>query len=283
MDYAKLNNGIMMPVAGLGTFQLSPDEAERSVLEALHDGYVMIDTANAYMNERAVGRGIRRSGVERKDIFVVTKLWPTEYEDGARAIDDTLARLGTDYVDLLLLHQPAGNYVAGYKAMEAAYASGMVRALGLSNFTEDDIADVLDRCSVVPQVVQVEAHPYYQQGALKSFIARWGMRLMAWYPLGHGDPSLVNEPLLARLARGYGKTPAQVILRWHVQSGNIVIPGSRNAAHIRSNGDIFDFALTDDEMAEIGALDKGVRYYNVDPRQAARMYLSMRMDFNSQK
>lgn len=283
MEYTALNNGIKMPMAGLGTFQLSPDEAENSVLHALESGYNLIDTANAYMNERGVGRGIRRSGVKREDIFLVTKLWPTEYADGAKAIDDTLERLGTDYLDLLLLHQPVGDWIAGYKAMEEALEAGKIRALGLSNFTEENIREVMEKCSVVPQVVQVEAHPYYPQTSLKAFMSERGMRLMAWYPLGHGDRSLLDEPVFARLAAKYGKNSAQVILRWHVQSGNIVIPGSRSPEHIKSNLNIFDFALSGDEMAEIAALDSGTRYYNVDPRQAARMYLSMNLDFNSQK
>lgn len=198
MEYFKLNNGVDMPMDGLGTFLLSPKEAEESVYSALKGGYSLIDTANAYMNERGVGRGIARSGVKREDIFLVTKLWPTEYEEGEKAIDDTLARLGTDYVDLLILHQPVGNYIAGYKAMEKAYKAGKVKALGLSNFPEERIRKVIDECEIVPQIVQVEAHPYYPQTALKKYLARYGMALMAWYPLGHGDKSLVQEPLFTR-------------------------------------------------------------------------------------
>lgn len=185
---------------GIGTFLLSPAEAEESVYQALKAGYRLVDTANGYMNERGVGRGIRKSGVKREDIFLVTKLWPTEYEDGAKAIDDTLARLDTDYVDLLILHQPVGNYLAGYSAMEEACKAGKVKALGLSNFPEELIRDVIDHCEVRPQMVQVEAHPYYPQTALKKFLDGYGMVLMAWYPLGHGDKSLVGEKVFGELA-----------------------------------------------------------------------------------
>ena len=188
MEYATLNNGLKMPMEGIGTFLLQPAEAEESVYQALKAGYRLVDTANAYMNEKGVGRGIKKSGVKREDIFLVTKLWPTEYEDGAKAIEDTLKRLDTDYVDLLILHQPVGNYLAGYKAMEEAYKAGKVKALGLSNFPQERIQDVIDHCEIKPQMVQVEAHPYYPQTELKAYLAKYEMVLMAWYPLGHGWP-----------------------------------------------------------------------------------------------
>ena len=282
MEYFELNNGIKMPMEGLGTFLLSPAEAEESVLHALRDGYRLIDTANAYMNERGVGRGIVRSGVRREDIFLVTKLWPTEYEDGDKAIADTLARLGTDYVDLLILHQPVGSFMAGYRAMERACRAGKVRALGLSNFPEEQLREVLAECEIVPQMVQVEAHPYYPQTELKKLLAEHKMALMAWYPLGHGDKSLIREKVFTRLAGKYGKSNAQVILRWHIQVGNVVIPGSKNPEHIKSNLDIFDFSLTAEEIAEIAKLDKGVRYYNMSLEDAAKTYLSIDLDFNAQ-
>ena len=283
MKYFDLNNGIKMPMAGIGTYLLSPDDAENAVYEALKCGYRLIDTANAYMNERAVGRGIKKSGVERKDIFLVTKLWPTEYEDGDRAIDDTLARLGTDYIDLLFLHQPVGNYIEGYKAMERAYKAGKIKAIGLSNFPEDRLQNLLANCTVIPQVVQVEAHPYYPQNELKQTLKKYGMGLMAWYPLGHGDKSLIKQDVFARLSEKYGKTNAQIILRWHTQVGNIVIPGSKNPEHIKSNLDIFDFALTDGEIAEIAALDKGKRYYNMAIADEEKAFMNWQVDFNNQK
>lgn len=283
MEYFELNNGVRMPMEGLGTFLLSPKDAEESVYNALRDGYRLIDTANAYMNERGVGRGIKRSGVKREDIFLVTKLWPTEYENGKRAIEDTLERLGTDYIDLLILHQPVGNYIAGYKAMEEAYKAGKIKALGLSNFPEEQLRKVIDECEILPQMVQVEAHPYYPQTKLKKFLAKYKMALMAWYPLGHGDKSLVHEKVFSELAGKYGKSNAQIILRWHIQAGNVIIPGSKNPEHIRSNLDIFDFALTEAEMEKIAGLDKNTRYYNMPLEDAAKAYLSMNLDFNAQE
>lgn len=283
MEYVRLNNGLQMPAEGLGTFLLSPDEAEESVLVALKDGYRLIDTANAYMNERGVGRGIKRSGVKREDIFLVTKLWPTEYEDGMKAIDATLERLGTDYIDLLILHQPVGNYLAAYATMEEAYRAGKIKAMGLSNFPEELVEEVVDKAETAPQIVQVEAHPYFPQTELKKLLAKHCMALMAWYPLGHGDKTLIKRQVFSDLAAKYGKTNAQIILRWHVQSGHVVIPGSKNPEHIRSNFDIFDFALTEDEMARIAKLDKNKRYYNMSLKDAAKAYLSLALDFDAQK
>lgn len=281
MEIIRLNNGVEMPDFGIGTFLLSPDEAERSVYEALQCGYRMVDTANAYMNEKAVGRAIRRSGVKREEIFVSTKLWPTVYEDD-NAVDETLKRLGLDYVDLLFIHQPAGNYMAGYRQMEKAYKEGKIKAIGISNFHDEKLRDILENAQIKPQVIQTEAHPYFPQTALREELKDYDIRIMAWYPLGHGDRALINEPVFAKLAEKYGKTPAQIILRWHTQMGFIVIPGSKNPDHVRENFDIFDFKLTDDEMKEIAAIDKGVRYYNATPEQE-EAYASMTLDLDSQK
>lgn len=281
MEIIRLNNGVEMPDFGIGTFLLSPDEAERSVYEALQCGYRMVDTANAYMNEKAVGRAIRRSGVKREEIFVSTKLWPTVYEDD-NAVDETLKRLGLDYVDLLFIHQPAGNYMAGYRQMEKAYKEGKIKAIGISNFHDEKLRDILENAQIKPQVIQTEAHPYFPQTALREELKDYDIRIMAWYPLGHGDRALINEPVFAKLAKKYGKTPAQIILRWHTQMGFIVIPGSKNPDHVRENFDIFDFKLTDDEMKEIAAIDKGVRYYNATPEQE-ESYASMALDLDSQK
>lgn len=281
MEIIRLNNGVEMPDFGIGTFLLSPDEAERSVYEALQCGYRMVDTANAYMNEKAVGRAIRRSGVKREEIFVSTKLWPTVYEDD-NAVDEPLKRLGLDYVDLLFIHQPAGNYMAGYRQMEKAYKEGKIKAIGISNFHDEKLRDILENAQIKPQVIQTEAHPYFPQTALREELKDYDIRIMAWYPLGHGDKALINEPVFAKLAEKYGKTPAQIILRWHTQMGFIVIPGSKNPDHVRENFDIFDFKLTDDEMKEIAAIDKGVRYYNATPEQE-ESYASMALDLDSQK
>ena len=269
MEYVTLNNGVKMPMAGIGTFLLSPDEAEASVLSALQCGYRLIDTANAYVNEKAVGRAMKRSGLKREEIFLETKLWPSFYEQDD-AVDKTLARLDTDYIDLLLIHQPAGNYVAGYRQMEKAYKEGKVRAVGLSNFNEAQIREILEICEVKPSVLQTEVHPYSQEKALKQFLAQEGMVIQAWYPLGHGDKALINEPLFIELAQKYGKSNAQIILRWHIQDGNIVIPGSKNADHIRDNFDLFDFSLSDEEMAKIAAMDQKKRYYTSTPEMLDR-------------
>ena len=281
MEYATLNNGVKMPMAGIGTFLLSPDEAEASVLSALECGCRLIDTANAYVNEKAVGRAMKRSGVAREDIFLETKLWPSFYEDDD-AVDKTLARLDTDYIDLLLIHQPAGNYIAGYQQMERAYLQGKVKAIGLSNFNDAQIREILAICSVRPTVLQTEVHPYYQEKQLKTFLDNEGIVIQAWYPLGHGDKALLEEPLFSALGKKYGKSNAQIILRWHIQSGNIVIPGSKNPDHIKDNFDLFDFALTDDEMAQIAAMDKGVRYYTSTP-EMLDAYVKMVPDVDGQK
>ncbi len=262
--YVTLNNGVDMPMAGIGTFLLSPDEAEASVISALQAGYRLIDTANAYMNEKAVGRAIHKSDIDRKDIFLETKLWPSFYEQ-ADAVEKTLERLDTDYIDLLLLHQPAGNYIAGYRLMEQAYKAGKVRAIGLSNFTTAQIQEILDICEVKPAILQTEVHPYSQEQELKTFLTQENMVIQAWYPLGHGDKALLEELVFSKLAEKYGKSNAQIILRWHVQAGNVVIPGSKNPEHIRANFDLFDFSLDDTEMAEIAALDKNKRYYTSTP------------------
>ncbi|MBM6682038.1 aldo/keto reductase [Pseudoflavonifractor capillosus] len=281
MEYATLNNGLKMPMAGIGTFLLTPDEAEASVLSALGCGYRLIDTANAYVNEKAVGRAIKKSGVDRKDIFLETKLWPSFYEQ-ADAVDKTLERLDTGYIDLLLIHQPAGNYIAGYQLMEKAYKEGKVKAIGLSNFNPRQIQEILDACEVKPAVLQTEVHPYSQEKELKSFLSDEGIVIQAWYPLGHGDKSLIQEPLFAQLGKKYGKSNAQIILRWHIQSGNIVIPGSKNPEHIKSNLDLFDFALTEEEMAEINAMDKKQRYYHSTPEMLEK-YAEIVPDVDGQK
>ena len=268
MEYFALNNGTRMPMAGIGVFKLSPEEAEASVESALRSGIRLIDTANAYMNESATGRGIKKSGVAREEIFLVSKLWPTVYEKET-AVDEMLARLGTDYVDLLFLHQPTANWREGYKNIEKAYREGKVKAIGLSNFPIDLLKEAIDWAEIKPQVVQDEAHPYFPQTEMKKVLAEAGMGLMAWAPLGQGDKNLINEPVFTELAEKYGKSNAQIILRWHVQSGNVVFPGSRNPDHIRDNFDIFDFALTDEEIARIAAVDKNTRYYHATPELIA--------------
>lgn len=281
MEYAILNNGIKMPMLGIGTFLLSPDAAETAVLSALKCGYRLIDTANAYVNERAVGRAMKQSGIAREDIFLETKLWPAFYEQ-ADAVEKTLQRLNTDYIDLLLIHQPSGNYVAGYKLMEKAYQEGKVRAIGLSNFTEEQIQEISDICEVKATVLQTELHPYHHDDKLKAFLKESGMIAQAWYPLGHGDRALLEEALFAELGNKYGKSPAQIILRWHTQVGHVVIPGSKNPEHIKANFDLFDFELTADELSAIAGLNKNCRYYTSTP-ELLKAYAQMIPPVDEQK
>ena len=261
MENIKLNNNIECPVIGIGTFMLSPADAQNSVREALKMGYSLVDTANAYVNERAVGRGIKESGINRGDIFLSTKLWPSEYEN-PNAVYETLERLGVDYVDLLYIHQPAGNWLAGYRQLEKAYREGKAKSIGISNFEGKYIDELQTKWEIVPQFIQVEAHPYFTQKELRKTLDKYDIKLMSWYPLGHGDKSLINEPVFAELGKKYGKSPAQIILRWHTMMGFVVIPGSKNIEHIKVNLNMLDFTLTDDKMAEIAKLDKDQRYYH---------------------
>lgn len=281
MEYITLSNGVKMPMAGLGTFLLSPDEAQESVYAALKEGYQLIDTANAYVNEKAVGRAMRQSKVPRENIFLETKIWPSFYEQ-EDAVERTLERLDTDYIDLLLIHQPAGNYIAGYRLMEKAYKEGKVKAIGLSNFNEEQIKEILNICEIRPTVLQTEVHPYYQAKKLKKFLDEEQIVIQAWYPLGHGDKELLEEPLWKKLGEKYRKSPAQIILRWHIQSGNVVIPGSKNLEHIRDNFRLFDFKLTEKEMEEIAALERNKRYYTSTPELLQR-YAEMVPPVDTQK
>ena len=268
MEYVNLNNGQRCPVVGIGTFMLSPAQAEKSVREALKMGYSLVDTANAYVNERACGRGIKASGVKRENVFISTKLWPSEYEN-ENAVDETLERLGVDSVDLLYIHQPAGNWMAGYRQLEKAYKEGKAKAIGISNFEGEYIEQLKEQWEIVPHFIQVEAHPYFTQKELRKVLEPYNIHIMSWYPLGHGDHSLINEPVFTKLGKKYGKSNAQIILRWHTQMGFVVIPGSTNVDHIRDNLDILDFTLTDEEMAEIANLDQDKRYYHRTDEQLA--------------
>ena len=262
--YITLNDGNKIPQFGLGVFQISGDEkTKEACLEAFKLGYRHIDTAHAYQNERGVGQAVKESGIPREEIWITTKLWPSEYGEGktAKAIDNMLARLQTEYIDLLLLHQQFGDYLGAWKDMEKAVAEGKVKSIGLSNFESERLEEVLAAATINPSVLQVECHPYYQQNDLKKRIAPFNTVIESWYPLGHGDAALIEEPVFTKLAEKYGKTNAQIILRWHIQEGIIVFPKSSNPVHIKENIDIFDFELTEEEMNEIRQLDKGFRYY----------------------
>lgn len=256
MEKIKLNNGIEMPIIGLGTYLLTPDEAEKSVITALANGYTLIDTANAYVNEKAVGRGIKASGKARNEIFLETKLWPAFYEDDLQ-IDKTLERLDTDYIDLMILHQPAGNIIAGYRQLEKAYKEGKLKAIGVSNFKTDELKQLLEVCEIKPMINQVEVHPYYPQTELREFMDKNDIAIQAWYPLGgRGNSSIINETIIKELAQKYDKSPAQIVIRWHIQKGIIVIPGSKTDSHVIDNINVFDFTLTEDDMKKIASLQK---------------------------
>ncbi len=263
----RLNDGREMPIIGIGVFTLSDEQTENSVLTALQNGYRLIDTAHAYNNEAAVGRAVKKSGIPRAEIFITTKLWMPDFPNAATEIDQMLKRLDTDYIDLLLLHHPAAHDKEAYKAVEEAVKAGKVKSIGLSNYYEKEFTEIMDIATIVPAVVQNETHPYNQWKDLKVFFDRYGTVLEAWYPLGGRDrygrggrDTLFADPTIAELAQKYGKTPAQIILRWHLQDGNIIIPGSSNPSRIKENISIFDFELNAEDMAKMGALDKKQRF-----------------------
>lgn len=260
MEYVELSNGVKMPNFGLGTYLIKPNDALITTRECLNMGYRLIDTANAYGNEKSVGKGIKESLVKREDIFLSTKLWVTEY-DNENAVEETLKRLDTNYIDLLFIHQPSGSYLKAYKMLEKAYKEHKIRAIGVSNFEGKYLDEILEKCEIKPHVIQVEAHPYFVQEELRSVLEKHNIKLMSWYPLGHGDDNLINEKIFKELGTKYHKKPTQIILRWHLQMGFITIPGSKSVEHIRENFDIFDFKLTDDEMKQIATLNKNKRYY----------------------
>ena len=281
METVKLYNNVDVPVLGIGTFMISPEDTEKSVYAALKLGYRMIDTANAYMNEEAVGKALKKAInegiVTREEVFVSTKIWATLYEN-ENAVDDTLKRLDLDYVDLLFIHQPAGNYMAGYRMLEQTYKDGKAKSLGISNFEGEKREKLLADAEIKPHVIQMEAHPYCTEKEIRDRLAEYGTATMGWYPLGHGDRGLVNEEVFTKLADKYRKSNAQIVLRWHTQMGFITIPGSRNPDHIRVNGDIFDFSLTEEEMAEIAKLDGTKKYYHADEEQVEK-YATMHLPF----
>ena len=264
--YITLNDGNKIPQYGIGVYMIPEgEETIHAVSEALKLGVRHIDTAHAYQNERSVGKAVKESGINRQEIWITTKLWPSEYGEGktSAAIDKMLKRLDTDYIDLLLLHQQFGDYLGAWKDMEKAVKAGKVRSIGISNFESERLEELCEAATIKPAVNQVELHPYYQQNELKKRLAKYGTVLESWYPIGHGAKDLINEPLFTKLAEKYGKSNVQIILRWHIQEGNIVFPKSSNPKHIKDNFNIFDFALTDDEMNEIRSLDKGLRYFNM--------------------
>lgn len=258
-----LNNGVQMPQLGFGVWQVDDDTAEKAVITALEAGYRSIDTAKIYFNEEGVGRALRAAGVPREELFVTTKLWNTEheYDKALRAFDESLDKLGLDYLDLYLIHWPVPSqdrFPEAWRAMEKLYEDKRIRAIGVSNFTVQTMSRLLDESETVPAVNQIELHPRFTQEELRKLHAVHGIATEAWSPLGQGK-GLLDEPVLATLAAKHGRTPAQVVLRWHLQLGNVVIPKSVTPSRIAENLAVFDFALDDEDLAAIATLDTGAR------------------------
>lgn len=258
MEKIKLNNGVEMPILGLGVYQMSKEECENSVYEAIRLGYRSIDTASAYCNEEAVGSGIKKSGIDRKELFITTKLWIKDagYESAKAAVEKSLRKLQTDYLDLYLIHQPYGDVFGAWRAMEEMYKEGKIRAIGLSNFFPDRFMDLTLHNTVVPAVCQMEVHPYCQQIVTQQFLSGYGTRLEAWSPFAQ-NPAIFQDETLKAIAAKTGKSVAQVILRWLIQRGIIVLTKSTHTERLRENMDVFDFELDADDMATIAKLDTG--------------------------
>ena len=260
IETVKLNNGIEMPLEGFGVFQV-PDPAvcEQAVLDAIATGYRLIDTAAAYMNEEAVGKAIAKCGVPREELFITTKLWVQDasYEGAKQAIEASLTKLGLDYIDLYLIHQPMGDYIGAYRAMEEAYKAGKLRAIGVCNFYPNRLADLCETVEIKPAVNQVELHPFFQQENALALMKDYGVLPEAWGPFAEGNHGIFTHPVLTAIGQKYGKSAAQVALRWNVQRGVIVIPKSVHKERMEQNIDIWDFQLTNEDMAEIAKLDIG--------------------------
>ena len=275
MEYIKLNNGLPMPTLGYGVFQISDEETARCVADAIEVGYRLIDTAQIYQNERGVGEGIRRSGVAREDLFLTTKVWISNAGErkAAASIDESLQRLGTDYIDLLLIHQPYGDYYGTWRAMETAMMMGKVRAVGVSNFNSGRFTDLAAHGKVLPAVNQLETNVFSQQQQVEALLHHFDTRIMAWAPLSQGGEGLFDNEILRAIAERHNKTVAQVALRWLTQRGIIAIPKSKRKERMQENFDIFDFSLTDEEMLQIASLnrtDAGTRNFD-DPEFIKRL------------
>lgn len=259
MEQVTLYNGVKMPLVGYGVYQVSPEECERCVRDALAVGYRAIDTAQSYFNEAQVGHALVNSGVPREEIFLTTKVWVEHYgyEEAKKSVLESMRKLQTSYLDLVLLHQPFSDYYGAYRALEDLYAEGKVRAIGVSNFYPDRLVDIASFSRVKPMVNQVECHPFHQQGEAKRWMEKYGVQMEAWAPFGEGRGGLFENPLLVQLAEKYRKTTAQIMLRWHIQRGVVVIPKSTHKDRMAENLNIFDFALKPADMDRIAALDKG--------------------------
>lgn len=258
MEFVTLNNGVQMPMLGYGVYQVTQEECEKCVLDALDVGYRSIDTAQSYFNEVQVGNAIHKSGVARKDIFLTTKVWIEHYgyEQAKASVLESMEKLQTDYLDLCLLHQPFSDYYGAYRALEDLQSEGKIRAIGISNFYADRMIDIASFARSVPQVNQVETHPFNQQTEAKKYMDKYGVQIEAWAPFGEGRGDMFTNPVIAEIGSKYGKTVAQTILRWHIQKGVVVIPKSTHRERMAENFNVFDFSLTDEDIATINALDK---------------------------
>ena len=257
-----LNSGYEMPIYGIGTYSLTGDTCVESVTAALNRGVRLIDTAYMYHNEESVGEAVRNSGIPREEIFVITKLYPNQFSDPEAAIEEALAKLDIDYIDMMLLHHPGAGDVEAYLAMEKAVADGKIRSLGLSNWYVEELEEFLPQINIIPALVQNEIHPYYQENDVIPYIHNLGIVVQGWYPLGGRGytAELLGNEVIMDIAAAHGKSSAQVILRWNLQKGVVVIPGSSNPDHIQENTELFDFELTEDEMERINALDRGEKH-----------------------
>ena len=279
MKTVTLNNGVVMPQIGYGVYQVSPAECERCVSDALSVGYRMIDTAQAYHNEAGVGAAVKKSGIARNELFLVSKVWISNYGfDKAKAsIDESLRKLGTDYIDLMLLHQPFCDRYGAYRALEAAYKEGKVRAIGVSNFYPDHFIDLASNVEIVPAVNQVETHVFDQQGEAQGYMKEFGTHMMAWAPLAEGRNNFFSNPMLEEIGRKYGKSVAQVALRWLIQRDIIIIPKSVHIERMQQNLDIFDFELSQEDMAAIAALDtKQSLFFDHHAPEVVKMFMGWR-------
>lgn len=279
MEKVTLNNGVEMPIKGYGVYQVDPAECERCVSDALATGYRMIDTAQAYQNEEGVGAAVAKSGIPRQDIFLVSKIWISNYGyDKAKAsIDESLRKLGTDYIDLMLLHQPFCDRYGAYRALEDAYKEGKLRAIGVSNFYPDHFIDLASNVEIPPMVNQVETHVFDQQIQAKKYMEEYKCHIMAWGPLAEGRNNFFTNPVLEAIGKKYGKSVAQVALRWLIQRGVIIIPKSVHMDRMKQNLDIYDFTLSDEDMAAIGRLDTGKSLFfdHHDP-EVVKMFMGWR-------
>ena len=279
MKTVTLNNGVVMPQIGYGVYQVSPAECERCVSDALSVGYRMIDTAQAYHNEEGVGAAVKKSGIARDELFLVSKVWISNYGfDKAKAsIDESLRKLGTDYIDLMLLHQPFCDRYGAYRALEAAYKEGKVRAIGVSNFYPDHFIDLASNVEIVPAVNQVETHVFDQQVEAQGYMKEFGTHMMAWAPLAEGRNNFFSNPMLEEIGRKYGKSVAQVALRWLIQRDIIIIPKSVHIERMQQNLDIFDFELSQEDMAAIAALDtKQSLFFDHHAPEVVKMFMGWR-------